>query len=70
MKKVEEEKPELVEEANADEGEEKGVLDVVYEQNLLEGERERRTGPLDLVLEDEEAIERERERERRKKIAL
>lgn len=40
----------------------------------MEGERERRTGPLDFVLEDEEAIERgnkeseekvrERERER------
>lgn len=59
MKKDEDEKPELVEEAKADEGEEKGVLEVVYEQNLVEGERERRTGPLDFVLEEDEAIERE-----------
>lgn len=46
------EKLELVEEAKADGGEEKGVFDVEYEQNLLEGERERSTGPLDFVLED------------------
>ena len=59
MKKDEDEKPELVEDAKADEGEEKGVLEVVYEQNLVEGERERRTGPLDFVLEEDEAIERE-----------
>lgn len=56
MQKGEEgdEKLELVEEAKADEGEEKRVLDEEYEQNLLEGETERRTGPLDLVfvLED------------------
>jgi len=32
----------------------------------VEGERERRTGPLDFVLEDEEAIERERERKRKR----
>ena len=54
--KVEEgdEKLELVDEAKAEEGEEKGVLDVVYEQNLLEeGESDRRTGPLAFVLEDE-----------------
>jgi len=36
-----------VEEAKADEGVEKGVLDCVYEQNLPEGESERRTGPHD-----------------------
>jgi len=39
---------------------------VVEEQNLPEGESERRTGPLDLVLEEEVAIvelEREREKE-------
>ena len=38
---------------------------MVEEQNLPEGESERRTGPLDLVLEEEVAIvELERERER------
>ena len=39
---------------------------MVEEQNLPEGESERRTGPLDLVLEEEVAIvelEREREKE-------
>ena len=43
---------------------------MVEEQNLPEGESERRTGPLDLVLEEEVAIvelERERERERARK---
>lgn len=68
------EKLELVEEAKADGGEEKGVFDVEYEQNLLEGERERSTGPLDFVLEDvainggkeERESERLREREREK----
>jgi len=39
--------------------EEKEVLEVVYEQNLVEGERECRTSPLDFVLEEDEAIERE-----------
>ena len=57
LNKVEDgdEKPELVEEAKADEVEEKEVFDVEYEQNLPEGESERSTGPLpfDLVLEDE-----------------
>jgi len=41
----------------------------------VEGERERRTGPLDFVLEEGEAIERERERgekgrERGKRLGL
>lgn len=35
---------------------------MVYEQNLPESEKDRRTGPLDLVLEDEEAMVGGRER--------
>jgi hypothetical protein len=60
-------KLELVEEAKADEDDEKDEFDAVAEQYLPDGESERSTGPLDLVLEDEVAIaqrERERERER------
>lgn len=57
------EKLELEDEAKADEGEEKRELDVEYEQNLLEGETERSTGPLDLVLEDV-AIDSRRRRRR------
>lgn len=52
LKKVDdgEEKLELVEEAKAEDEEE---VEVVFdEQNLPEGERDRRTGPLDLVLDD------------------
>jgi hypothetical protein len=67
LKKVElgEVKLELVEEAKADEVDEKDEFDVVEEQYLPDGESERSTGPLDLVLEDVVAIaERERERER------
>jgi hypothetical protein len=69
LKKVElgEVKLELVEEAKADEVDEKDEFDVVEEQYLPDGESERSTGPLDLVLEDVVAIaergERERERE-------
>ena len=60
-------KLELVEEAKADEVDEKDEFDVVDEQYLPDGESERSTGPLDLVLEDDVAIavcvcERERER--------
>lgn len=57
-----EEKLELVEEANADEEEEKAELDPVEEQNLPDGETERSTGPLDLVLVG--IVERKSERER------
>jgi hypothetical protein len=58
-------KLELVEEAKADEDDEKDEFDAVAEQYLPDGESERSTGPLDLVLEDEVAIaQRERERER------
>lgn len=58
-------KLEPVEEAKADEDDEKGEFDGVDEQYLPDGESERSTGPLDLALDDEVAIsERERERER------
>lgn len=47
--------------------EEKRVFDVEYEQNLLEGEIERSTRPLDFALDDvaiNGGLERERERVR------
>lgn len=61
------EKLELVEEAKAEDGEEKGVFDVEYEQNLLEGERVRSTGPLDFALEDIAINDREERKKERKK---
>ena len=66
LKKVEggDEKLERVEEAKAEEDEEKEVFDLEYEQNLPEGETERRTGPLDLVLDDDLDIFVKRQRKK------
>lgn len=55
-------KLELVEEAKADEEDEKDVFDVVDEQYLPDGESERSTGPLDLVLDEVAIAVREREK--------
>lgn len=57
-------KLEPVEEAKADEDDEKGEFDAVDEQYLPDGESERSTGPLDLALDDEVAISEREKRER------